>query len=247
MKRTGLVSLLLLILILPVWGQGDPARIITVTASVYDINDSLARPAPLIINRRTGTGLMAGAGSNVTITGQAQDTFLLAAGGYEMVRLCFRDSSAGKTSFVVHAGLKMKVANMAAVTIYPVKDLDEIRKEREKLGQKQTTTTNGVIDAAQSPVTFLYERFSREGRSRATVAMLENEDRRKDVLKELFRTYIRAGVIDLDESEFDTFIAYLNIPEEYLKTASDYELALAIRQRYIQYKTAQQLHMQNQR
>lgn len=222
------------------------SRPITVHASVYDLKDSMAQPAPLIVNRTLGTGLMAGPGAVVTITGTNLDTFLLAAGGYEMVKFCFRDSAV-KTTYTLRVGLKMKETVMNSVAIYPIKDLDDIKKERAGIGQERTTTTEGLTDAVSSPITYIYDRFSREGRSRAAVAMMENQDKQKDILKDLFRTYIRSGVIDLKEEEFDAFITYLNIPEWYLKTASDYDLALTIRQRYLQYREVQQIHNRNQR
>lgn len=222
------------------------SRPIVLHASVYDLKDSMARPAPLVVNRTMGTGLMAGGGGTVVINGTNLDTFLVAAGGYEMVKFCFRDSAV-KSDYTIRVGLKMKEATLAAVSIYPIKDLDEIKKERAGIGTARTTTTEGFTDAVSSPITYMYERFSKEGRSRAAVAMLENQDRQKEILKELFRTYVRSGVIDLDETEFDSFINYLNIPEWYLKSASDYDLALTIRQRFLQYRAAQQMHIHNQR
>jgi hypothetical protein len=162
------------------------------------------------------------------------------------VRICFRDS-AKKDVYTLRLGLHVKETMMKPVAIYPVKDLDAIKKEREGLGVQKTTSTQGLTDAVSSPITFLYERYSKEGQSKAAVAAMENEDRKRDILKDLFRTYVRAGVIDLKEEEFDDFILFLNIPEGYLKTADDYELAVTIRQRYLQYRAAQHFHNNNQR
>jgi hypothetical protein len=161
-------------------------------------------------------------------------------------RISFRDSIY-KDVYTERVGLQMKSTVLSAVAIYPVKDLKEISKERSAIGKTQTRQTVGVTDAVESPITFLYERFSREGKSREAVAILENEDNKHDILEELFRTYIRAGVISLDESEFDSFIAYLNIPEDFLRTASDYDLAVYIRQRFLVYSNAKDAHNRNQR
>jgi hypothetical protein len=220
-------------------------RAITLRGTVFDLNDSTARPAPVVVNKRVGTGIMTVGGAAFSITGLNTDTFLISSGGYEAVRVCFRDSTA-KEVYVVRVGLKMRENTLNLVTIYPVKDLDQIKKEREGLGQKSTTTTQGATDAVSSPITFLYERFSQEGRSKAAVAAMENQDRVREVVKDLFRTYVRSGVIDLKEEDFDAFIAYLNISEEYLRTANDYDLAVYIRHRYLTYKAAQQMHNRNQ-
>ena len=222
----------------------DPT--ITVCGHVFDLNDSNASPAPLILNKRTETGQSGTAGGQFSITGIQTDTFLITAGGYEVKRICFRDSVA-KPTYSIAVGLNMKPNVLRPVAIYPVKDLNSILKEREGLGVVQTRQTVGITDAVESPITYMYERFSREGQSRQAVAVMENQDKINEVLKDLFRTYNRAGVIDLDESEFDQFIAYLHIPESYLKSATDYELACAIRQQYLQYRSAQEMHNKNQR
>jgi len=219
---------------------------ITVRGHVFDVNDSFASPAPIIINKRTSNGQSYPGGSIFSIAGLKTDTFMITAGGYEVKRICFRDSVL-KDVYQITIGLAMKTNLLKPVAIYPIKDLSQIQKERESLGVVQTRQTVGITDAVESPITYLYERYSRDGKSRQAVAVMENEDKMREVYKELFRTYNRAGVIDLDESEFDQFINYLNLPEYYLKTASDYELACTIREKYLQYRAAQQIHNRNQR
>ena len=203
-------------------------------------------PAAIILNQRTSTGQNSAPGAFFSIAGIKSDTFLVTAGGYEVRRICFRDSVA-RDVYTVNIGLKMKTTTLAPVAIYPVKDLGVIQKERASIGQEQTRQAIGVTGAISSPITYLYEHYSREGRSREAVAILENDDNKRTILKELFRTYARAGVIVMEEDEFDTFINYLNIPEEFLRNASDYDLAVWIRQRYLQYRSAQQMHNRNQR
>lgn len=219
---------------------------ITVQGKVYDKNDSSVYPSAIIINKRTSTGKTSNPGGIFSIIGNKTDTFLLTAGGYEVLRICFRDSTP-KDIYTIRVGLQMKTTTLNPVAIYPIKDLSEIKKQRDAIGKEQTRQTIGVADAFQSPITYMYERFSKEGKSREAVAILENEDRKHDILKELFRAYVRAGVIVMEETEFDNFILYLNLPEDFLRSASDYDLAVVIRQKYLQYRSAQEMHNRNQR
>lgn len=219
---------------------------ITFTGIVYDKGDSLAQPAPIVVNKRTGTGHAFMPGATFSIQGLKTDTFLVTAGGYEFVRFCYNDSAV-RPGYFEKVGLTIKTNQLNAVTIFPVKDLQTIKQDRQSLGVKPTGITQGPVDAISSPITFLYERFSKEGQSKALVAELENRDRINAVLKDLFRTYNRAGVMNLPEADFDAFIMYLNMPEQYLKTASDYELAVTIKQRYDQFMYARGLHNQNQK
>jgi hypothetical protein len=221
-------------------------KTILVTGYVFDLNDTNALPAPIIVNKRMQTGQSFAAGGQFSLSGLQTDTFLITAGGYEVKRICFHDSIP-KDVYALKIGLSLRTNLLKSVSIYPVKDLNAIKREREALGVVETRQTIGVTDAFESPITYMYDRFSKYGKSRAEVAQLENQDKIHEVLKDLFRTYISAGVIDLDESEFDEFINYLNLPESYLKTASDYELAVTIKQRYLQYVSAKEIHNRNQR
>lgn len=241
------LAVMLCMMVYSMHGQtAAPEPTITFRGMIYDVNDSFATPAPIVVNRRTGTGHAFLPGGEFSISGFKSDTFMVTAGGYEFRRFCFRDS-AFKPVYYQRVGLPLKNNELNPVTIFPVKDLKTIKQDRQGLGVTPTRTTEGVTDAISSPITFLYERYSREGRSKALVAELENEDRKNAVLKDLFRTYNRAGVINLPEAEFDSFILYLNMPESYLKTASDYELAITIKQRWEQFMRSKQIHNNNQR
>ncbi len=222
------------------------APLITVRGNVFDRNDSLAAPSAIILNKRTSTGQTSSPGTFFSITGLKTDTFLITAGGYEVRRICFADSIL-KEVYNIRIGLQLKMNALAPVAIYPVKDLAQIQKERAAIEKEQTRQALGIVGAASSPITYLWEHYSREGKSREAVAILENEDRKREILKDLFRTYVRAGVIVMEEVEFDAFIAYLNIPEEFLRSASDYELAVMIRHKFLQYRSAREIHNRNQR
>jgi hypothetical protein len=251
MKRKPAFFLFILFLVaaLPASAQsfaGTTDQLITVRGIVYDLADSLASPMPLAVNRRTGAGQSVLAGQSFSIQGLRTDTFMFSAGGYEVVRICFRDS-VQRAVYNVRVGLKVRVNNLRPVSIYPAKDLNTLRNERESLGVKETRMTARPAQVMESPITALYERYSREGKSRARVAYLENEDRKREILNQLLQLYVKAGVVELAPDEFDNFINYLNIPEAFLQTATDYQLAVAIRERWLHYDAAKKMHEKQQR
>ena len=61
------------------------------------------------------------------------------------------------------------------------------------------------IDAFQSPITFLYQQFSKVERSKRLVAELENNDKRRELLQELFVKYVDYDIIQLESEEFKDF------------------------------------------
>ena len=68
------------------------------------------------------------------------------------------------------------------------------------------------------------------------VAKLKYEDERKAILQDLLRLYVVYDIIDLNESEFDLFIAFLNIDEDFLKTATELELVHFIKDKFEHFK-----------
>ena len=54
----------------------------------------------------------------------------------------------------------------------------------------------------QSPITFLYETFSRQAISKRLVEQLENDDRRRALLQELFTKYVDYDIVELESWEF---------------------------------------------
>jgi hypothetical protein len=223
------------------------ATTVTFTGFVFDRNDSTTSLTAIVVNKRTGMGHTYLPDAQFSVSGERADTFIVTSGGFEMMKFCFKDSSSAITTFSMNVYLKMKVNALAPVTVYSPPDLEQLRKSREVLGVQRTTTTSGMADAVNSPITYLYERFSREGKSRALVARLENEDKKREVLTGLLHLYVMVGLIDLKQEEFEQFITYLNIPDEMLKTYTDYQLAVYIKGRFLQYRGATQIHRDNQR
>jgi hypothetical protein len=188
--------------------------------------------AVMVVNKRTSIGVGADLSGSFTIHALRTDTILVSAHGHQVQRICFRDS-VYRTEYSVRIELRQLSVQLQTVSVEAPKTMDQVNKEIRQLGVKDTRLTESTVkDAVQSPITFLYERFSRFGQSKQLVAELENEDRKVDVLKSLFRIYIKHEIIDLDEEEFDRFIKYCNLSEEFIKTASEYELVTAIQQKY---------------
>ena len=84
----------------------------------------------------------------------------------------------------------------------------------------------------QSPITALYQAFSKKEQNKRWIAEQNYKDDQRRVVKELLRTYIAYDIIELDEEEFDNFIAFLNVNEDFLKTATEMELITFIKDKY---------------
>src|SRR5687768_5018084 len=109
MKFTATLLITCVLLPFTVAGQtGAEEVLITLRGTVYDVNDSLARPSPIVINKRTGSGVASPGGGIFAINGLKSDTFRITAGGYEVINISFRDSVL-KPVYTVRIGLKMRL------------------------------------------------------------------------------------------------------------------------------------------
>ena len=92
------------------------------------------------------------------------------------------------------------------------------------------------IEVLQSPITALYQAFSKKEQNRRWIAEQEYKDNQRRIVQELLRTYVANDIISLTEDEFDQFISFLAINETFLKTATELELITFIQDKYEHFK-----------
>ena len=96
---------------------------------------------------------------------------------------------------------------------------------------RETKLVTG-IDVLQSPITAIYQAFSKKEQNKKWIAEQVYKDDQRKVVKELLRLYISFDIISLSEDEFDDFISFLNLDTDFLKTASEMDLIIFIKDKY---------------
>ena len=94
-----------------------------------------------------------------------------------------------------------------------------------------------TVNALQSPITFLYQEFSKRERSKRLVAQLENDDRKRDLVQEMLKKYVDYEIINLNPEAFDDFIDFCDVPEEVIKGLTQYEFLLYVKKKYELYSS----------
>lgn len=217
------------------FAQQDKA--VTVSGKITDTHGSESLYQAVIVNARTSQGTFAQAGSTFTISALRTDTLLFSASGFAVKKVCLADS-APKDHYYINIKLDSLHYNLAEVRVYPTKSLREIDKNKDKLGDIENTDRYKNTHALSSPIEYLFERFNTMEQSKRKVAELEDEAARRQVLKDLFHLYIKNDIINLSDNDFDKFIDYLNFSDNFIRTATDYELLMAIKTRYEAFENA---------
>jgi hypothetical protein len=184
-----------------------------------------------VVNERSSQGTLAPADGVFSIGALHSDTILFTASGFMVKKICFNDS-AYKEHYTITVKLDSLHLSLAEVKVYPVRSLREIDKDKNRLGTAPSTDRYQNTHLLTSPISYLFERFNSMENSKREVAKLEDEQQKRAVLKDLLHLYIKNDIMSLDDAQFDTFIDYLNLSDNFIRTATDYELIMAIKYKY---------------
>lgn len=207
---------------------------IQVKGKVYDEN-GYPLPNSIVLNQRTKRGSFGNPNGEFNVLCWVNDTITVTALGYHSRTFIVPDAGP-ENIFHRDIYLDLRIYEMPVVEIFGPRDLEAIQQDIERLGYNEKDYMLSGINAAASPITFLYQQFSKKEQSKREAAYLANEDRKRDLLKELFRHYVDYEIIQLDNSQFDDFIDYLNVSDEFMRTSTQYDFLIYVRDRFKEYK-----------
>jgi hypothetical protein len=195
----------------------------------------------MVVNRTIGKGVFGQPDGNFSVYANPNDSITLSVKGYPMYG--FRVIPDSNCQMKILGILMNRIFEEKEVIVRPIKTLQEIKEERANLSLRETRLVTG-IEVMNSPITALYQRFSQKEQSKQWVAKMEYKDNQMKVLKELLRVYISYDIVDLDEDEFENFIGFLNMDEDFLKTSSDMELVTFIKDKYEHFRRVNSPHIE---
>lgn len=190
-------------------------------------------PASMAVNRNSGGGAFVERDGSFLVRACEGDTLVFGAIGYYTVERLVVKSMRNAS---LNISLRKLEVELATAEIFAPRTLNQIIKEIETLGYNEKDYIISEIDAFQSPITFLYQQFSREERSKREVAELENTDKRRELLQELFSKYVDYDIIQLDPNEFKSFAEFCDPGDELLKEWSQYDFITYVKRQFAIYR-----------
>ncbi len=186
----------------------------------------------MVINRNTGRGVFGQPNGTFSAYVSEGDSISLSCKGYEVFNLIVAadDNCQHKVAYYIEG----KPQEIEEVIVKRIKSLEEIKEERSALAMRETRQVTG-IEVLRSPITALYQAFSKKEKSKRTVAKWEFRDDQSKIVQELLRTYVAYKIVDLTEEQFEDFVIFLNIDETFLKTASEMDLIVFIQDKFEHY------------
>jgi tyrosyl-tRNA synthetase len=188
----------------------------------------------MVVNKTTGRGVFGQPNGHFSVYANTGDLIALSTKGYPVYQFVVKPDENCQTKVLAYVeSLPQEVPD---VVVRPLKTLEQIKEERENLALRETRVVTGV-NVLQSPITALYQAFSKKEQNKRWIAEQEFKDDQRRIVQELLRLYVAFDIIDLSEEEFDAFITFLNIDEQFIKTASEMELILFIKDKYDHFKS----------
>ena len=201
--------------------SSDPER------TLYDL---------MVVNKRTRVGAFGKVDGSYSVKALRTDTLIIGSAGHQSVYVCLKDSAV-KDAYTVNVKLMQNVIRLREFQVVPKRDLEDIQKEIAELGYKEEDYMLNGVNALESPITFLYQSFSKREASKRIVAELRNEDRKRALLKELLKRYVEYDIINLSNDSFDDFIDFCAVPDEVIKGLSQYDFLMHIKKKYELYSS----------
>jgi hypothetical protein len=189
----------------------------------------------MVINRTKQVGTFCEQDGSFLIKMCKTDSLHIGATGFISVRISYADS-ADQSRYYVEIRMRQLRFNIPEVTVLAPRDLDQIQRDIDRLGFDERDYRTSGVNALESPITFLYEAFSRRERSKREVGELRNNDRRRELLKELFAKYVEYDIIVLADDEFDAFIDFMDPGDESLKRFTQYDFIVYVKESFSAYK-----------
>ena len=125
------------------------------------LRDEMDQPIPnaIIINRSTKKGSFGKPNGSFELKCQRGDTLAITSLGYQTRYVTYTDSITS-TEFKLKLYLETRTYMLSEVEVFAPRDLEQIQEDILKLGYNEKDYMLSGINAAASPITFLYQQFS---------------------------------------------------------------------------------------
>lgn len=200
---------------------------ITIKLNITDSYSKARLSGVSIINPQSGYTLASDGSGTATIQVPKSEQLFLFYPGYKTTKFSLSDSAANAV-YTLNIALEPLTATISQpVIIKAPKTLEDIEAERKKLGITPRELERPEI-VFTNPIGALYDVLSSRAKERETLKRQIEEDDRRKIFKELLYFYNENKLIELPEEYFDEFITYCNLPTDFIKHSTDYEITKTI-------------------
>lgn len=209
------------------------AQNITIKGRVIDNKYNNPLAYVYVVKKQTNTGTITESDGYFTINANKNDTLLISCYGFKLQRVPCANIDSNNVYLVKMLPLQYDLNTVNIFTQYNLREAAEI------IGKKNEPNINKLEMARSSafehPITYFYLKYNKLEKSKREAEMLINGDNRMAVLRGLFKVYLFENYQKLDPKQLDDFINYCNLSDFFIKTSTEYELAIHILRKFDSY------------
>ena len=214
------------------------AQDITVRGQVFDSDSISPMPFAYAVNNNSSIGTLTDVDGKFTLRAHIGDTLSFSHLGYGVTKI-FTHTLKGSVKDLhlsIKVVLKQKASELKTVSIIS----NSFSKERKESYVRRIDEYNrGLSNAASSPITAMYYLWSKKGKELKKLSglydqLLIDEFREFRLSPEKVRMITGNDTLDVKE-----FLPHCFLPDQFIMSASDYELFFAVKQCYSQYMAKQ--------
>ncbi len=246
-RRSGLLVLLALLVLAGETRAQSPLRSHYIEVTGFTLSRDSLQPVmyATVVNQRSSMGTITAENGYFTISALQGDTIAFTAIGYTPLSYVVPAKvPLPKTLKVI---LTPRTYELSEVLVGPYseeqlkKDILALKIPEEKgpqinlpaivqpgLSEDVIFTGSGV--AVQGPISALYNKFSRRGKELREITALRSSDEKKRVYQAKMNRDFVARVTGLKNEALEEFLSYCHPAENFVLTANEYDLTLALRE-----------------
>lgn len=198
-----------------------------------------------ITNLSTHTGVVSDAEGFFYIQFNRQDTLELSAIGYEKYQIYLGDTATAN-NYDLNIRLSEKTYQLENVTVFAYQDEEAFKKAILALDEdvlpKEAPKVKvpGAYEGPRvdkrpspvSPVSFIYDRFSKRARYEREARKAEQEYEYQKILSKKFNRDLVGKITGLTDQDLNKFMLFCHFEDKFIERSNEYEIILAINQCY---------------
>lgn len=209
----------------------------SISGTVYEKDSATAMPFVNLINQRTGNGTITDYNGHFTIIGQNNDTLIFSYIGFARKKIPVAQirNLTDSTKKPLRVVMQPIMVTLGPVNVFATKyKPNEIDYMQRYVREHKKLT---VLQSAESPITALYNQFSRRGKEQRKLREIFERILTEEEVAKKFNPEILRQLTEDEFIDFERFRKYCwYVSDEYILTHEGYDLYAPIMDCYKRWK-----------
>jgi hypothetical protein len=230
-----------------------------VIVSGYVFEESTGKPLPYVnvYVKKSRIGTITDTSGHFILSAQMKDTIVFSIVGYDRNYLIINDSAKDNTKPVI-LFLNTKIYELKSVDIVALKKYKQLEYQIMNMKLKDddyvyaqrnfpikpkdisyySRCGNSMFGVVVSPITALYDMFSKEGREKQKLYEIQKNDNLFDLIESKISCDKLAEILELSREDFNKFIDWNNFNYDFINSLNGYELVNLLKHRKYFYQNS---------